>query len=262
MFKKTTIFSLLCIGFTSPLMIAADKRYWEYDHQRPNGLSEELNKVSKYVKGGNVEAISQLQLKMQEWENKGCPFPYAYVKIKDCIRNDYENFITKKNEPAVKIMLPLAIEQLGYSPLFMLALGINRENGDYEKTMKMRWLMDVVSRTPDALIKELKTSGPWEIKKAWPFIPVVTQKRIIAEAQKYYEATYTSTAENRSSEAGEGEDFLKLLNAMNKAAKKFELLYTIISQDIKEQEAAKQADLSSAATSKLAADSNHNVVFA
>jgi hypothetical protein len=213
--------------------VSEDKKvlYWQYDPESPKALETELYRLPLYVKEGNVEAVSQLRTKMQEWEKQGCPGNYSYTRINNGIFEAYRDFLKEKDEAAVKIMAPL-IFGLGESILYPIGGGRS-----YDRKMQKRWEIDVISQVPGVMIAGLKGSSSLEIADAWPYIPRHVQKRIKTEANNYYKINCPESAKYSPTETDECKRFYDMLLSMRLAHRRFPVLCQVIAQEIKEQEA-------------------------
>jgi hypothetical protein len=213
--------------------------YWQYDPENPKAFEKELYRLPLYVKEGNVEAVSQLRAKMQEWDAQGYPGGYSYARIKNGIFEDYRDFLKEKDEAAVKIMAPL-IFGLGESILYQ----IGGSGCSYDRKMQKRWEIDVVSQVPGVMIAEFKEGFKYKsiVERSWPFIPRHVQKRIKAEVKNYYKTNCPQGDARSQTETDECRKFGNLLHSMKLAHRSFPVLCQVIAQEIKEQEAAaKQA---------------------
>jgi hypothetical protein len=217
-----------------PLVTNEKVVYWQYDPENPKALENELYQLPCYVKEGNVEAMSQLRAKMQEWKEQESLVNGNYERIKSRIHNCYHDFLEKKDEAAVKIMAPLAFE-LGTSILDAISI-----SGDtYDKKMQKRWVIDVVSQVPGVMITDLKGSNSDEILEAWPYIPRNVQKRIKNEAKNYYRSNCPAGV-NSPAKTEECKKLGNLLPSIRDAHHSFPILCKVISQEIQEQKDLKK----------------------
>lgn len=181
-----------------------------------------------YVEEGNVEGIAQLAAQLNRLKKSKNTFDLN-ICTQYYVERFYQDIVDNRDEKSFKLIAPFMIE---YGKKFLEA-PVDAFSKRY--LLRARWEADVASQVPGVMITEIKRNKAYKIARAWPLLPRTTQKRIQEEAKRY---CADNCGELYSDDCREFEAKLAFIDSLDYAFRK---ICKIMPQELKHQEAAKQA---------------------